>query len=172
MARARESAFPGPGQTASEVHVGVSLKERLEADMKAALKAGAEGKERLSVIRMARAAIKNAEIDKRHPLSDEEVVEVLAREVKQRRDAIAEFGAAAGREYTAKLEAEIAVLQQYMPEQLSEEQVRELVRAAIAETGASGARDIGKVMGVLMPRTRGRADGKVVNQIARELLGG
>lgn len=171
-ARAGESAFPNPGHTALWSDQVVSLKERLEADMKAAMKAGPEGKARLSVIRMARAAIKNTEIDRRRPLSDDEVLEVLAREVKQRRDAVAEFGDQAGKEYVDKLESEIAILQDYMPEQMSADQIRELARAAIAETGAAGPKDMGKVMSVLMPRARGRADGKLVNQVVRSLLGG
>ncbi len=148
----------------------MTLSERLNEDMKTAMKAKGEGKERLSVIRLARAAIKNAEIDKRHELSDEEVLEVLAREVKQRRDAITEFGDKGGPEYSAKLEGEIAILMDYLPQQLSEAELRQIVREAVAAVGATSAKEMGKVMGQLMPKVKGRADGKLVNQLVKEML--
>ncbi len=149
----------------------MNLKQRLEEDMKAALRAREEGKERLSVIRMVRAAVRNTEIERRHELSDDEVIEVLSRELKQRRDAIAEFGAAAGPEYVGKLEGEIAILMVYLPSQLSPDELREVSREVIQEVGATGPQDLGKVMSALMPRVRGRVDGKLVNQTVRELLG-
>jgi len=148
----------------------VTLKERLNEDMKTAMKAKEEGKERLSVIRLARAAIKNAEIDKRHELTDEEVIEVLAREVKQRKDAMAEFGEKAGPEYTAKLQGEVDILMDYLPQQMSEEDLRQVIKEVVAQVGATSQKEMGKVMGQLMPRVKGRADGKLVNQIVRELL--
>lgn len=148
------------------------LKLRLNEDMKAAMKGGEEGKLRLSVIRMTKAAIKNTEIDRRRELSDEEVVEVLGREVKQRRDAVAEFGASAGPEYSSKLEAEIAVLMDYLPQQLSEEEVRLICAETVRQVGAAGLKEMGKVMGALMPKIKGRADGKMVNQIVKDLLSG
>lgn len=149
----------------------MTILERINEDMKAAMKAKDEGKERLSTIRMAKAALKNAEIDKRRPLTDDEVIEVLAREVKQRRDAIAEYGAGAGAEYVQKLEGEIAVLMDYLPQQLTEAEVRALVQEAVQATGAASVKEMGKVMGVLMPKVKGRADGKLVNQIVKEVLG-
>lgn len=148
----------------------MTLKGRLDEDMKAAMKAREEGKERLSVIRMTKAAIKNVEIDKRHELSDEEVVEVISREVKQRRDALAEFGAKAGPEYTRKMESEIAILMDYLPQQMSEEEVRRVCTETIAEVGAQDPKEMGKVMAKLMPKVKGRADGKLVNQIVKDLL--
>lgn len=148
----------------------MTLKERLNEDMKAAMKAKEEGKERLSVIRLARAAIKNTEIDKRHELSDDEVIEVLAREVKQRRDALEEFGEKAGPEYIAKLQGEITILMDYLPQQMPEEELRQVIREVVAQVGATSPKDIGKVMGQLMPKVKGRADGKLVNQLVKELL--
>ncbi|WP_206812065.1 GatB/YqeY domain-containing protein [Paradesulfitobacterium ferrireducens] len=149
----------------------MSLKDRLVEDMKAAMKAKEEGKVRLSVIRMARAAIKNSEIDKKQEFNDEQVIEVLAREVKMRRDAIAEFTKAERPEKVKELEEEIAVLMEYLPQQLSEGEIRRLAQETIQSVGAQGPKDLGKVMGALTPKTKGRADGKLVNQIVRELLG-
>ena len=149
----------------------MSLKDRLVEDMKDAMRAKEEGKVKLSVIRMARAAIKNAEIDKRLEFNDEQVIEVLAREVKMRRDAIAEFTKADRPEQVKDLEEEIAVLMQYLPQQLSAGEIRQLAQEVIAAVGANGPKDLGKVMGSLTPKTKGRADGKAVNQIVRELLG-
>ncbi|GAB6173337.1 GatB/YqeY domain-containing protein [Paradesulfitobacterium aromaticivorans] len=149
----------------------MSLKDRLVEDMKAAMKAKEEGKVKLSVIRMARAAIKNSEIDKKQEFNDEQVIEVLARELKMRRDAIAEFAKADRPETVKSLEEEIAVLMEYLPQQLSEGEIRQLAQEIIQSVGAQGPKDLGKVMGALAPKTRGRADGKLVNQIVRELLG-
>ncbi|HEX3033025.1 MAG TPA: GatB/YqeY domain-containing protein [Bacillota bacterium] len=148
----------------------MNLKDRLVADMKEAMKAREEGKLRLSVIRMARAAIKNAEIDKQKELSDAEVLDVLVREVKMRRDAIEEYARADRPETVAQLNEEINILMGYLPEQLSEEAVRQLVQEAVQATGAQGAKEMGKVMGYLMPKVKGRADGKLVNQLVKEAL--
>lgn len=149
----------------------MSLKDRLVEDMKVAMKAKEEGKVRLSVIRMARAAIKNAEIDKKTEFNDEQVIEVLAREVKMRRDSIVEFSKANRPDRVKELEEEISVLMEYLPQQLSEGEIRRLAQETIAQVGAQGPKDLGKVMGALTPKTKGRADGKLVNQIVRELLG-
>lgn len=149
----------------------MSLKDRLVEDMKVAMKAKEEGKVRLSVIRMARAAIKNAEIDKKTEFSDEQVIEVLAREVKMRRDSIEEFSKANRPDTVKALEEEISILMEYLPQQLSEGEIRQLAQETIAAVGAQGPKDLGKVMGSITPKTKGRADGKLVNQIVRELLG-
>ena len=149
----------------------MTLKDRLTEDMKVAIKAKEEGKLRLSVIRMAKAAIKNAEIEKRQEFSDVQVIEVLAREVKMRRDALAEFAKADRPEMVKQLEDEIAILMEYLPQQLSEAEIRQLAQETIAAVGAQGPKDLGKVMGALTPKTKGRADGKLVNQVVRELLG-
>lgn len=147
------------------------LKDRLNEDMKAAMKAGAEGKLRLSVIRMARAAIKNGEIDKKKEFGDAEVVEILAREAKMRRDSIVEFAKGNRPDMVETLNQEIAILMDYLPQQMTEAEIRQLAQEIITQVGAQGPKDLGKVMGAITPRTKGRADGKVVNQIVRELLG-
>ncbi|MCO1600846.1 GatB/YqeY domain-containing protein [Desulfosporosinus nitroreducens] len=149
----------------------MTLKDRLVEDMKAAMKAKEEGKVRLSVIRMARAAIKNAEIDKRIEFNDEQVIEVLAREMKLRRDALEVFGQADRPDKVKALEEEIVVLMDYLPQQLSEGDIRKLVQETVTTLGAQSIKDLGKVMGALSPKTKGRADGKIVNQIVREILG-
>lgn len=149
----------------------MSIKERLAEDMKTAMKAKESGKQKLSVIRMVRSSLKNVEIDKKKELSEEEVIEVLAREVKQRRDALEEYVRAGRQDIADDLHGEIAILLQYLPEQMSEDEIRVLVKEVIDEVQPAGPKDMGKVMGKLMPKVKGRADGKLVNQIVRELLG-
>jgi len=149
----------------------LTLKDRLVEDMKVAMKAKEEGKVRLSVIRMARAAIKNAEIDKKIEFNDVQVIEVLARELKLRRDALEVFAQADRPDKVKALEEEMAVLMDYLPQQLSEGEIRQLVQETINTLGVSGPKDLGKVMGALTPKTKGRADGKLVNQVVREILG-
>ena len=149
----------------------MTLKDRLVEDMKVAMKAKEEGKVRLSVIRMARAAIKNAEIDKKIEFNDVQVIEVLAREMKLRRDALEVFAQADRPDKVKALEEEMAVLMDYLPQQLSEGEIRQLVQETINTLGVSGPKDLGKVMGALTPKTKGRADGKLVNQVVREILG-
>ena len=148
----------------------MTLEERLLADMKEAMKAREAGKTRLAVIRMARAALKNAEIAKGHKLSDPEIIAVLAHEVKERQDSIPEFARGGREDLVAKLEEEIRILKGYLPAQLSEDEIRGLARETIAQVHAMGPRDRGTVMGALMPKTKGRADGRLVNRIVRELL--
>lgn len=148
----------------------MSVNERLQEDMKQAMKDKEAGKFRLSVIRMVRSSIKNAEIDRRKELTDEEVIEILARELKLRRDAAEEFQKGNRPDLVDNLEREIGILMEYMPAQLSAEEIRSLVIAAIAEVQAGSPKDMGKVMNKLMPAVKGRADGKLVNSIVRELL--
>lgn len=148
----------------------MTIQEQLFADMKEAMKAREEGKTRLSTIRMARAAVKNAEIAKGHALSDEETIEVLAKELKERQDSIPDFARGGRDDLVAKLEEEISILREYLPAPLSEDNIRQLVQETIQEVGATSGRDLGKVMGAIIPKTRGRADGRLVNKIVRELL--
>jgi uncharacterized protein YqeY len=148
----------------------MSLKDRLTEDMKQAMKEKDAGKLRLSVIRMVRASIKNVEIDRHKELTDEEVLEVLAKEVKLRRDALEDFKKGNRPDLVAGLEQEIVILMAYLPQQLSQEEVRALVAEAIAQTGAAGAKDMGKVMSALMPKVKGRADGKLVSNLVKEML--
>ncbi len=148
----------------------MSLQDRLYEDMKKAMKAREAGKLRLSVIRMSRAALKNRAIELGHDLSDDEAIEVLAKEVKMRRDAALEYQRAGRQERMAQLESEIKILKEYLPRQLSNNEITQLAREVIDSVGANNERDLGKVMGVLMPKVKGRADGRLVNQIVRDLL--
>lgn len=148
----------------------MSIKDLLTEDMKRAMKDKESGKLRLSVIRMARANIKNIEIDEKRELNDDEVLAVLVKEVKMRQDSLEEFAKAGREELVEQAKQEIAILRKYLPEQLSDEELRALVEEAVAETGAAGPKDMGKVMAALMPKTRGRADGKRINTMVRELL--
>ena len=148
----------------------MSLKEQLTADMKEAMKN--KEKERLAVIRMVRGAIRQQEIDGQKELGEEDVIAVISKEVKMRRDSIEEFQKGGREDLVEKTQAEIDVLLPYLPAQLSEDEVRELVKAAVEQTGAATPNDMGKVMGVLMPKVKGRADGKMVNTIVKSFLQG
>ena len=148
----------------------MSLKEQLTTDMKEAMKS--HDKDRLAVIRMVRGAIRQQEIDGQKELSDEDVIAVMSKEIKMRKDSIEEFKKGGREDLIAKTQAEIDVLMPYMPAQLSEDEVRELVKAAVAETGAATPKDMGKVMEALMPKVKGRADGKLVNTLVRSMLQG
>lgn len=146
----------------------MTLSERLEAAMRDAMRARDEM--RTQTLRMAMAAAHNQRIAKGRDLTDEEVVDVLTKQVKQRRESITMFRDAGREERAAAEEAEAAILAEFLPEQLSAEQIEELARAAIAETGAAGPGDMGRVMGALSPRTKGRADGRAVSDAVRRLL--
>ncbi|TBL70379.1 GatB/YqeY domain-containing protein [Paenibacillus thalictri] len=146
----------------------MSLSERLNEDMKQAMKS--QDKFKLSVIRMVRASIKNIEIDQRRTLDDSEVLDVLNREIKQRRDSLHEFEKAGRSDLADGLKAELDILAVYMPQQLSEEEVKAIVQQTIQEVGASSKADMGKVMGALMPKVKGRADGKLINQLVQQSL--
>ncbi len=148
----------------------MSLKEQLTADMKTAMKAKAEGKQRLAVIRMVRSAIRQQEIDGKQDLDDEGVIGIISKEVKMRKDSLEEFQKGNREDLVAQVKAEIAVLMPYLPQQLSEEEIRGFVQEAVDKSGASSQKDMGKVMGLLMPKVKGRADGKLVNSIVREIL--
>jgi len=146
----------------------MSLKERLKEDMKAALKA--KDKEKLSVIRMLHSLIKNAEIDKRGELTDEEIISLLMKYAKQRRESIELYEKGGRQDLVEKERRELQIVESYLPKQMSEEEIRELVAKVIEEVGASSPKDIGKVMQAVMPKVKGRADGSLVNRIVRELL--
>ena len=139
----------------------MSLSERIRSDVTAAMRSG--DVLRRDVLRMAQNAVYNAEKRDQRTYSDDELVGILAREVKTRRESVEAFRAGGREDLATKEEAEIAVLQEYLPQALDEAAIAALVEEAIATTGASSARDLGKVMGWLAPRTRGRTDGKVVS---------
>jgi uncharacterized protein YqeY len=146
----------------------MSLTNRLNEDMKQAMKN--QDKFRLSVIRMVRSSIKNSEIELRRPLDDDEVLEVLIREIKQRRDSLQEFEKANRSDLADNLKIEIEILTVYLPQQLTEEELKEIVQQTIQEVGVSSKADMGKLMGALMPKVKGRADGKLVNQLVQQHL--
>jgi len=148
----------------------MSLKQRLTDDMKAAMKGG--DKERLAVIRLVNAAIKQREVDERIQLDDTQVLSVLEKMIKQRRDSVSQYEAANREDLAAIERFEISVIQDYMPQALSEAEIDALIEAAIAETGAASGRDMGKVVGVLKPRMAGRADMGAVSARIKARLGG
>ncbi|MEG6522047.1 GatB/YqeY domain-containing protein [Desulfotomaculum sp. 1211_IL3151] len=137
-------------------------------DLKIAMKA--KDKLKVDTIRMANAAIKNAEINIKKELVDEQVLDILAREIKMRRDSLEEYRKANRPEAVEKIEQEINILLAYMPAQLSEQDLRILIQETIQQTGAQSPKDMGKLMGALMPKVKGKADGKLVNSIVKELL--
>lgn len=146
----------------------MSLSERLNEDMKQAMKS--QDKFKLSTIRMVRATIKNLEIDLKRTLDDSEVLDILSREIKQRKDALQEFEKAGRDDLAEKVKAEAEIIAEYLPEQLNEDEIKVIVQQTIQETGATSKADIGKVMSALMPKVKGRADGKLVNQAVQQLL--
>lgn len=148
----------------------MTLAERIDADIKEAMRARERGKERLAVLRLTKASVKNQEIDLKRPLTDDEVREVLAREVKQRREVLPDYERSGRADLVEHLKQEITVLQEYLPSPLDEAELRRLIKEAIATSGAQGLKDLGKVMGPLMPQLRGRADGKHVNMLVKEML--
>lgn len=146
----------------------MSIKEKLRDDLTAALKAG--DAQRKTTLRMALASIKNAEVEARGELKEDLVLNLLQKEVKARQETIEGAQQANRPDLISKAEEEIAILNEFLPQQLNEEELRTLVQEAIQESGASSMTEIGKIMGVLMPKIRGKADGKLANQIVRELL--
>jgi len=146
----------------------VTLRERLQTDTTAAMRSG--DTLRRDVLRMAQNAMYNIEKAKKVTLSEDEVLGVLTREVKTRRESVEAFRAGGREDLATKEEAEIAILQDYLPQPLSGDEIQSLVDDAVTATGATNARDLGKVMGWLSPRTRGRADGKVVSGLVAQAL--
>ena len=148
----------------------MSTKQQLTEDMKAAMRGG--DKHKLGVIRLMLAAVKQREVDERVELDDAQVLAVLEKMLKQRKDSISQY-VAAGREDLAEVErAEITVIEAYLPSKLSEAELDALIEAAIAETGASSARDMGKVVGVVKAKAAGRADMGDVSKLVKQRLSG
>ena len=148
----------------------MSLKQQLTDDMKAAMKAGE--KDRLAVIRLINAAIKQREVDERIELDDAAVLAVLEKMVKQRKDSMSQFEAASREDLAAIERAEIGVIEAYLPAKLGEAEILSAIEAAIAETGATGPADMGKLMGVLKPRLAGQADMGQVSALIKKKLAG
>jgi uncharacterized protein YqeY len=148
----------------------VSLRERLDEELKTAMKSS--DAMRRDSLRMVLAAVQKVEKETTHgrALTDDEMIGVLTRELKVRHESVDTFRAGGRDDLVAKEEAAIAVVSEFMPQQLSDAELRALVDQEIAETGAASQRDMGKVMGWLSPKTRGKADGKVVSQLVTQLL--
>ncbi|MFH1810158.1 MAG: GatB/YqeY domain-containing protein [Pseudomonadota bacterium] len=146
-----------------------ALLDTLLTDIKTAMKA--QDKVRLLALRTLHSEIKNIGINAGRELTDDDVIAAVGRAIKQRQDAIEQFKAGGRQDLVLKESAEIALYRAYQPAQLDRDAILELTRACIAESGASGKQDLGRVMKLLMPQVKGRADGKLVNQIVMELLG-
>ncbi|MDR3098979.1 MAG: GatB/YqeY domain-containing protein [Paraburkholderia sp.] len=146
----------------------MSLKDQINDDMKAAMRA--RESERLATIRLLLAAIKQREVDERVTLDDAGITAVIDKMIKQRKDSISQFDAAGRADLVEKENAELQVLSAYMPEQLSEAEIAAEVQAAVAQVGASGPQDMGKVMGVLKPKLAGRADMTAVSGLVKAAL--
>ncbi|EEL49214.1 hypothetical protein CON65_03990 [Bacillus pseudomycoides] len=146
----------------------MSLLGRLNDDMKQAMKN--KQKEKLTVIRMVKAALQNEGIKLQHTLTEEEELTVLAREVKQHKDSLLEFKKAGRDDLVDKLQREIQILNTYLPEQLTEEELANVIKQVIADVGAASKADMGKVMSAVMPKVKGKADGSQVNKLVAQLL--
>jgi len=147
----------------------MSIKDRIQDDLKTAMKSG--DTRRREILRLLMAAFKQVEVDRRVTLSDEDVTGLLITEAKKRRESIDEMTRAGRTELAAQEQYELEAIEGYLPRQLSREEVERIVSEAIAETGATDPKDMGRVMGAAMPRLRGQADGKLVNEIVRQKLG-
>ena len=146
----------------------MQLADKLLDDLKASLKSG--DKNRLGILRMIKSAIKNKEIEKGSPLDEEEIQAMFSTFVKRAKDSIEQFSNAGRTDLAEKEKQELAVMQEYLPTQISEDDIRQIVKDAVAETGASGPKDMGMVMKAVMGKTKGQADGKLVNSLVKEIL--
>lgn len=146
----------------------MSLKEKLQQDWKDALKG--RDKFKANVISMAKAAILQIEKTKAVKLNDEEVIEVLAKEVKSRRDALLEFEKGKRQDLVDTANAEIEILMSYLPQQLTEDELKDIIKSAASEVGANSIKDMGKIMAAIMPRTKGRADNSKISSLVKEYL--
>ena len=146
----------------------MSHKERLADDLKSAMK----NKDviRKNVVQMVRAAVLQVEKDNKVTLDDEGVLDVIAKQMKQRRDSLPDYEKSGRDDLIAELKAEMDVLTEYLPKQMTREEIYAVVEEAVKATGASSMKDMGKIMAAVMPKTKGRADGRVINEIAKELL--
>lgn len=146
----------------------MSLKEQLAADLKAAMKEKNTVKK--NVVQMVRAGVLQIEKDKLVALDDDGVLEVIAKQLKQRRDSLPDYEKSGREDLISELKAEIDILMTYLPKQLERAELEEIVAEAIAKTNAQSLKDMGKIMAEVMPKTKGRADGRAINEIVREKL--
>lgn len=146
----------------------MSLKEKLADDLKSAMK----NKDivRKNVVQMVRAGVLQIEKDKKITLDDEGVLDVIAKQLKQRRDSLPDYEKSGREDLISELQSEMDVLMEYLPKQLTHEELEAIVKEAVEKTGAYSMKDMGKIMAEVMPKTKGRADGKEINQIAKSLL--
>ena len=146
----------------------MTLKETFMEEMKNAMREKDTMKK--NVVTMVRAAIKQYEVDNRVELGDEEIIDLIAKQLKQTRDSREEFAKAGRDDLVSKAEAEIEVLKEYLPQQLSEEELNEIVISTISEVGATSMKDMKKIMTSIMPKVKGRADGKLINELVKKNL--
>jgi gatB/yqey family protein len=146
----------------------MNLKEQLTNDLKESMKNKEQVKK--SVVTLIRAAIKQKEVDERVELNNEAVLDIISKQMKQRNDALEEFKKAGRDDLISQTEEEIQVLLSYLPKQLTDDELRVLIKEAIDKTGASSSKDMGKIMGILMPKTKGKADGKRINTLVSEFF--
>ncbi len=148
----------------------MGVKEKIMADLKEAMKS--KDMDKVSTLRLLLSEIKNKEIDKRGELTDEEIYAVIQKSVKQRKESIEQYRSGGREDLVEKEQKELEILEKYLPEQLSEDELERIIDEAIKETEATTLKDLGKVMRVVMPKVKGRADGKLVNEMVRKKLGG
>ena len=146
----------------------MSLKQKLQEDLKSSMKNKDTNKK--SVITLIRASIKQYEVDNRVELGDEEITDLIAKQLKQTRDSRDEFAKAGREDLVEKADAEIEILKEYLPQQLSEEELNEIVISTISEVGATSMKDMKNIMSSIMPKVKGRADGKLINELVKKNL--
>lgn len=146
----------------------MSLKQKLQEDLKASMKN--KDTVRKSVVTLIRASIKQYEVDNRVELDEEGIIDIISKQLKQRRDGLIEFKKANREDLVSETEAEIEVLKEYLPRQLSEEELNEIIKHTISEVGATSIKDMGKIMSAMMPKVKGRADGKLINELVKNNL--
>lgn len=146
----------------------MTLKQKLQEDLKTSMKN--KDTLRKSVITLIRSSIKQVEVDKRIELNDDDVTDIISKQLKQRNDSLEQFLDAGREDLVEETRSEIEVLKEYLPQQLSEEELNEIVKQTISEVGATSMKDMGKIMSVIKPKTKGRADGKLINKLVKENL--
>ena len=146
----------------------MSLKQKLQEDLKSSMKNKDTNKK--SVITLIRASIKQYEVDNRVELGDEEITDLIAKQLKQTRDSRDEFAKPGREDLVEKADAEIEILKEYLPQQLSEEELNEIVISTISEVGATSMKDMKNIMSSIMPKVKGRADGKLINELVKKNL--
>lgn len=146
----------------------MTLKQKLQEDLKTSMKN--KDTLRKSVITLIRSSIKQVEVDKRIELNDDDVIDIISKQLKQRNDSLEQFLNAGREDLVEETRSEIEVLKEYLPQQLSEEELNEIVKQTISEVGATSMKDMGKIMSVIKPKTKGRADGKLINKLVKENL--